>query len=100
MANYPETSPWHRTGFTNLGSLGILRIRSVPAASDDSQYTIESQYTHRPDLLAYDYYGTPKLWWVFAQRNMDIIKDPIYDMRAGTTIYLPKPASLKKLLGV
>src|SRR6056297_1301147 len=100
MANYPETSPWHRTKLTSLGSLGILSIRPIPAASDDPQYTIEPQYTHRPDLLAYDYYGTPKLWWVFAQRNMDIIKDPVYDMRAGTTIYLPKPDALKKLLGV
>lgn len=100
MAKYPSTSPWNETGITNLGTLDVLRIRPVPAASDDAKYTIETQYTYRPDLLAYDYYGTPKLWWVFAQRNMNVIKDPVYDMVAGTTIYLPKPESLKKLLGV
>lgn len=100
MANYPNTSPWNKTNYTRLGALDTLRIRPVPAESDDAQYTIEAQYTHRPDLLAYDYYGSPKLWWVFAQRNMDIIKDPVFDMVAGTTIFLPKPENIKKVLGV
>jgi hypothetical protein len=97
---YPKTSPWSTTGYTQLGALDILRIRPIPARADDSQYTIEPQYTHRPDLLAYDLYGTVKLWWVFAQRNMDVIKDPIYDMIAGTTIYVPKKSLLKKSLGI
>ena len=100
MAKYSTSSPWHDTNFTNLGALDLLRIRPVPAESDDARYTIGTQYTYRPDLLAYDYYGTPKLWWVFAQRNMDVIKDPIFDMRAGTTIFIPKPQSLRRLLGV
>ena len=100
MASYSTASPWNKTPYTSLGSLDILRIRPIPADSDDAQYTIESQYTYRPDLLSYDYYGTSKLWWVFAQRNMDIIKDPIFDMVAGTTIFLPKPDKLKKVLGV
>jgi alpha-L-fucosidase len=100
MASYATTSPWNKTNFTNLGALDVLRIRPIPAHSDDVQYTIETQYTHRPDLLAYDLYGTSKLWWVFAQRNMNIIKDPVYDMVAGTTIFLPKKSLLKKALGV
>jgi alpha-L-fucosidase len=100
MAKYASSSPWYETGVTSLGSLDLLRIRPVPAEPDDLQYVIETQYTYRPDLLAYDYYGTPKLWWVFAQRNMDVIKDPVYDMIAGTTIYLSKPSTLKKVLGV
>ena len=100
MAKYAPTSPWADTRITDLGALDLLSIRAVPAESDDTKYTIGTQYTYRPDLLAYDYYGTPKLWWVFAQRNMDIIKDPVYDMVAGTTIYLPKPSTLKDLLGI
>ena len=100
MANYKSSSPWHKTQYNRTGALDIPRIRPIPAASDDVQYTIETQYTHRPDLLAYDYYGTPKLWWVFAQRNMDIIKDPVFDMLAGTTIFIPDPAKLKKSLGI
>jgi alpha-L-fucosidase len=100
MAKYPPTSPWANTGLTNLGALDVLTIRAVPAESDDVKYTLETQYTYRPDLLAYDYYGSPKLWWVFAQRNMDVIKDPVFDMVAGTTIFLPKPETLKSLLGI
>ena len=63
-------------------------------------YEVEAQYTHRPDLLAYDLYGSAKLWWVFAQRNMDTIKDPVYDLIPGVQIYLPKGQALKTLLGV
>jgi len=62
-------------------------------------YTIESQYRHRPDLLAYDLYGSTKLWWVFAQRNMDTLKDPVYDMKVGTQIYLPQGSRLTETLG-
>jgi hypothetical protein len=58
------------------------------------------QYTHRPDLLAYDLYGDHKLWWVFAQRNINELKDPVFDFEAGVEIYLPKGGNLKRLLGI
>ena len=98
MANYTKTSPWLNTPQNNL-YLELLEIRPVPAESDDYRYTIENQYRHRPDLLSFDLYGTPKLWWVFVQRNMSVIKDPIYDLYAGQTIYLPKLTTLRKSLG-
>ena len=63
-------------------------------------YTIEPQYSRRPDLLAFDLYQSPKLWWVFAQRNMDTIKDPVFDMVAGVQIFLPKGPTLRNVLGV
>ena len=75
MAQYGKTSPWGNTEFTNTGELDLLRIRPVPAEDDDILYTIEPQYTYRPDLLAFDLYGTAKLWWIFAQRNIDTLKD-------------------------
>ena len=78
----------------------VLTIRPVPAEADDFKYTIENQYTPRPDLLSFDLYGTPKLWWVFVQRNMSVIKDPIYDFVAGTTIYIPKKTNLQRFLGI
>ena len=98
MATYDTESPWYNTA-NNGEYLEILKIRPVPAESDDIVYTIEPQYAYRPDLLAYDLYGSIKLWWVFAQRNMDIIKDPVYDMIPGIQIYLPKGSSLTRLLG-
>jgi hypothetical protein len=99
MAKYVRESPWSDTPENNL-HLELLEIRPVPAEADDFRYTIESQYTHRPDLLAYDLYGTPKLWWVFVQRNMDVIRDPIYDFKPGTVIYLPKKSNLERFLGI
>jgi alpha-L-fucosidase len=72
----------------------------VPAESDDFKYVIENQYRHRPDLLAFDLYGDPKLWWVFVQRNMDVIKDCIYDFEPGTVIFIPKKSNLQNYLGI
>jgi hypothetical protein len=75
-------------------------IRPVPAEADDFLYTIESQYENRPDLLAFDLYGDAKLWWVFVQRNMEVIKDPIFDFVPGAKIYIPKFSNLQSYLGV
>jgi hypothetical protein len=99
MASYKPTSPWKDTPIEQ-GYLGFLQIRPVPADGDDFLYTIESQYTHRPDLLAYDLYKNPKLWWVFMQRNLDVIQDPIFDFIPGTKIYIPKGDNLIRLLGL
>ena len=95
MAN----SPYRDTKLSSDGTLGVLNIRPVPAYTDDPLYTIEPQYTHRPDLLSYDMYGDHSLWWIFAQRNLDIIEDPIYDIEAGLQIYLPDRARVLETLG-
>ena len=99
MATYSSTSPYFTTNeFSNF--LDILSPRSITAELDDQTYTIERTYAYRPDLLAYDLYGSPRLWWVFAQRNPNEIEDPIYDFRPGVTIQLPKSANISKDLGV
>ena len=99
MATYSQASPYSATRQNNL-YLELLSIRPVPAEQDDYLYTIENQYNRRPYLLAYDLYGDSKLWWVFVQRNMETIKDPIYDFVVGTKIYIPKESNLKRYLGV
>jgi hypothetical protein len=99
MAEYKDNSPWHRTPIVN-NYLSYFRIRPIKAEADDPVYKIEAQYTHRPDLLAYDIYHDAKLWWVFAQRNMDVITDPIYDFIPGVEIYLPKKVNIKESLGI
>jgi hypothetical protein len=63
-------------------------------------YTIEIQYKHRPDLLAFDLYGDAGLWWVFTQRNLDVIQDPIFDFVPGTQIHIPQLSKLKVALGI
>jgi hypothetical protein len=98
-SNYTNTSPWYNTQVTN-NYLDILAIRPVSAEVDDFLYKIQPQYTYRPDLLAFDLYGDPALWWVFAQRNMDVLQDPILDFVPGTKIYIPKSSSLRNVLGL
>lgn len=100
MATYESTSPWHNTVKKQNQYLDILQIRSVPAEDDDILYKVQPQYAYRPDLLAYDLYGSHKLWWVFAQRNMDLLKDPINDLVPGIEIYLPKGPNLSQMLGI
>ena len=99
MASYGDKSPYGVTNKKNDQYLDILTIRQVPASDDDVVYTVQPQFTHRPDLLAYSVYGTPKLWWVFAQRNMDVLKDPVYDLVAGLEIRLPRQDKLQQFLG-
>jgi hypothetical protein len=99
MAQYSILSPWYNTS-TQQDYLDIFSIRPVSAEPDDFLYTIESQYMYRPDLLAHDLYGEAGLWWVFMQRNMDVIEDPIFDFVPGKKIYIPKGSSLKTVLGV
>ncbi len=97
MALYNSYSPYYKTQIVN-DYLDILEFRDIPPLSDDVYWEITSTYQYRPDLLAYDLYQDPKLWWVFSVRNKDIIKDPVFDMLAGRRIYLPKLSVLKNVL--
>jgi|TARA_B110000503_G_scaffold86810_1_gene132069 hypothetical protein len=93
-------SPYGNTPVTRSGYLDILKPRAVPVAGDDVIYEVTTAYTYRPDLLAHDLYGSKELWWVFAQRNPDVLKDPVFDFVAGTKIYLPQGRNLTEKLGL
>ena len=93
-----NSSPYKNTPFTQSGALGTLNIRPVPAYLDDQLYEIEPQYNHRPDLLAYDLYRDNRLWWVFGQRNLNVIEDFVYDIKTGVKIYIPQPDKVKTLM--
>jgi hypothetical protein len=97
--NYENNSPWFKTEIVNDLYLDTLQIRPIPSSDDDILYEVQPQYTYRPDLLAFDLYGTKNLWWVFAQRNIDLLKDPVYDLIPGVKIYLPKGDALARTLG-
>lgn len=99
MAEYGTSSPYAKTPIFQENYLDILEIRPVPASDDDILYEIKPQYAYRPDLLAHDLYGDKNLWWVFSQRNMDILKDPVNDFAPGTRIYLPRGDELTKSIG-
>lgn len=99
MAQYTRTSPYYTTVETN-GYLDVMEFRDIPAETDDILFEVLSKYQYRPDLLAYDLYDDVGLWWVFAMRNPSIIKDPVYDLKAGVNIYIPKITTIKAALGI
>jgi hypothetical protein len=98
LNNYSEYSPYKETPFNGY-YLDVWTPRQVPALDDDVMVELPSQYQHRPDLLANDAYGDPRLWWVFAIRNPSVIKDPIYDLVSGIKIYIPQKQKLLAVLG-
>jgi hypothetical protein len=96
---YSKTSPYFKTNIVN-GYLDVMSFRDLPIERDDIVFTVTATYENRPDLLAYDLYKDEKLWWVFAVRNKRVIKDPVFDLKAGTKIYLPKMSTIRSVLGI
>lgn len=101
MANvkYKNNSPYFQTSLYG-NFLDIMVNRSITKKSDDVLYAIDKIYELRPDLLAADLYGDGALWWVFAIRNPNVLKDPVFDFRSGVQIYIPKKTTLQQELGV
>ena len=97
---YPATSPYYSTGIVNNQFLDVMVNRPIPFQPSDIYWEIVQVYEYRPDLLAYDLYADSRLWWVFASRNPNRLKDPYFDFVAGVGIYLPKADFLKQLLGL
>jgi hypothetical protein len=97
-AQYDSVSPYYLTPF-NQFYLAPYVDRVIPKLSDDALIQLNLTYQYRPDLLAYDLYNNPGLWWVFYQRNPNTLTRPPWDFRQGITIYLPKESTLKTVLG-
>ena len=97
---YPATSPYNATGIVNNKFLDIMVNRTIPMQPSDIYWEITEVYQYRPDMLAYDLYSDSRLWWVFAQRNPNRLKDPYFDFVAGVGIYIPKLELLKQTLGL
>lgn len=97
---YKASSPYYTTSLVNKEYLGMMVNREIPRLSNDIYFVINQTYHLRPDLLAYDLYNDGNLWWVFAQRNPNTIKDPLFDFVAGKGIYLPQIDTLIAALGV
>jgi len=98
MIQYEKNSPYYLTNL-NRNYLELYEKRNIPAVDNDITYEIEPQYAYRPDLLAFDLYGSAKLWWVFTIRNMESLKDPVFDFVPGLRIKLPQKTTLDAVLG-
>jgi hypothetical protein len=96
---YSRTSPYY--GTPTWGKfLDLWNTKTIKADVTDVVYQIDVIYNNRPDLLANDLYQDSNLWWVFAVRNPDVIKDPIFDFVPGKLIYVPTKAVIQTSLGV
>lgn len=91
------TSPYLNTPIKDW-YLDVMTKRSIPASSNDELVTIEAKYNERPDLFANDYFGSPRLWWVLATRNMDTLVDPIADFKTGVQIFVPNPETVQDII--
>lgn len=98
MSSYSSTSPYFTTGYSQF-FLETMVNRPIPKETDDLLFTINSTYQYRPDLLAYDLYDNPGLWWVFYQRNPNTLTAPPLDFKVDTMIYVPKITTLRAVLG-
>jgi len=98
MTSYESTSPYFNTTYTQF-YLDVMVDRPIPKYSDDLPFVITETYQYRPDMLSFDLYQTPTLWWVFYQRNPNTLQAPPLDFKTGTTIYLPKISTLQQTLG-
>jgi hypothetical protein len=87
-SNSKDTSQYSLTPIKNW-YLDLWIPRTVSKNEHDKLYVIPAAYDQRPDLLSQQEYGTPRLWWVFALRNPDLIIDPIDDFVAGLEIFIP-----------
>lgn len=100
MSSYTHSSPYYNTDIYANEFLDIMINRPITTYESDEYWEITPTYHLRPDLLAYDLYSDSKLWWVFAQRNPNTLKDPLFDFAAGTKIYLPEFNTLQQDLGL
>jgi len=93
IVTYNATSPYSKTSQSSWYLGNFVRRPIVPDITD-TYVQISQKYHLRPDLFSYDTYGTTNYWWVFMERNIDIIRDPLYDFTKGTYIWIP---TLKRL---
>ena len=98
MPNYTQKSNYLDTD-NNEYYMDLMVNRDIPKYADDVIVAIAEVYNMRPDIMAYDLYDDSELWWVFAQRNPDTLKNPLLDFKTGTEIFVPKLDTLRTVLG-
>jgi len=95
QVKYSSRSPYSQTRqFSQY--LDILTPVDILSSDGDDRFIITGQFVHRPDLVSTRFYGTPDYWWVFISRNVDIIKDPIYDLVEGLEIRIPSIDNIER----
>jgi hypothetical protein len=96
---YSDRSYLKNTGFRKF-FLDVARLPKLDTTIGDF-IVVPAECENRIDLFSYQQYGSSRLWWVIALANADMIKDPIWDFKAGMNVFVPRDAALlEKLAGV
>lgn len=98
-STYHKASPYYGTP-TWGPFLDVWQGKTIPTDVDDALYQIDPLYNLRPDLLAHDLYGDSNLWWVFAVRNPNVLKDPVFNFVAPNIIYISTKVAVFKAIGL
>ena len=70
---------------------------SIPVSPDDTYHIVTARDKNRLDLISFQYYKTPLLWWVIAEAS-DII-DP-FDVPVNSVLRVPSMSSLYSYGGI
>jgi hypothetical protein len=99
MANFHRKDSFLKNSSVYDIFLDVSKMPSVPQNVSDEKYIIEPAYDQRPDLFAFDRFGSSRVWWIVALRNLDVLVDPIRDFKAGTEISVPSKNTVETLTG-
>lgn len=80
----------------NSYAFGVWVRPDIADSDDDTVHYVSEHEIGRLDLLSFDYYATPSLWWVIADKNG--ISDPMSDMYPGQELRLPTLSAVQTAL--
>lgn len=75
--------------FLNIDFASLIDSSSI-------KYTIPLKYQYRPDLIAAEFYGDPKLWWVLVYANK--MNNCPEDFFSTNIITIPNPNKVKNFI--
>ena len=97
---YTDKSYLYGVGTINKFYLDSTILPSLAGSTGD-YITVPPECENRPDLLSYQQYGSSRLWWIIALANPDVLRDPVWDLKSGMTLFVPnKDMILVKLAEV
>lgn len=92
---YPVESQYFLTEIVSRFMTYYIHRNIPPHSSDKVTMLNNERYVERPDLLAFDLYGTADLFWVIPVRNG--LQDPIFDLTFGKALTIPSIEQVRRI---
>ena len=80
---------------TNIRYYKNIEYPSIP--EDITDIYIISKSTDRLDLLAFDYYRNPQLWWIISKANPNKVKRDSFFLNPGLQIRIPSQSNVSAI---